>query len=391
MCKLSISVCKLLIIANQTVNNFLNTYFLFKFVALTISKLMFNTNLLLNVLLPIAWSICYLVNTQRYRSFAKAGTMFLCISIAALKPLADTFPHSASGLGFALVYPLVTAAIPILYLYYLNDFSPYRPKYFWWPNLVFVIPALHIFLYCFPAVSGEWSTISGVALMIHDLSKNLMYIEMALVIVFSLVFIGLGNIHSNRISPVTSPNAWKQLIVMQTIANALALGSFFYHYGKFENQWLEWLLAPGLAYLGYWMYKNRHMGKISKVIRRKNQKNDACLARLKRYFEEERAWLDPTLRKDQIAATLGINRTHLWILMKHITTDNFNDYVNKFRVKEAKRLINEGHDFEKTSNIAQQVGFNSYSTFSRAFKKLTGTSPQEYSKKKRQSAIGIMR
>ncbi|RYY52505.1 MAG: AraC family transcriptional regulator [Chitinophagaceae bacterium] len=58
---------------------------------------------------------------------------------------------------------------------------------------------------------------------------------------------------------------------------------------------------------------------------------------------------------------------------------SFNDYVNEFRVREAIRLLQSpAHQNFNLLGIAYDAGFNSKSTFNRAFKKVTGKNPKEY-------------
>jgi AraC-like DNA-binding protein len=102
------------------------------------------------------------------------------------------------------------------------------------------------------------------------------------------------------------------------------------------------------------------------------------LERLMKYFSEEKPWMNPLLRSKDVIKVLNMNRTDFWRLLKQTLAGNFNDFVNGYRVEEAKRLIRNGHDYEKTGNIAQVAGFNSYSTFLRSFRKIARCSPQEY-------------
>jgi AraC-like DNA-binding protein len=49
----------------------------------------------------------------------------------------------------------------------------------------------------------------------------------------------------------------------------------------------------------------------------------------------------------------------------------------EYRVEEAKRLLREQRNV-KVEEIAEQVGYNSKSSFNTAFKKLTGKTPSEF-------------
>ena len=55
---------------------------------------------------------------------------------------------------------------------------------------------------------------------------------------------------------------------------------------------------------------------------------------------------------------------------------SFFDYVNGWRIEEAKPLIRNGE--QTVLAIAYEVGFNSRSSFYAAFKKQTGVTPSAY-------------
>jgi AraC-like DNA-binding protein len=58
---------------------------------------------------------------------------------------------------------------------------------------------------------------------------------------------------------------------------------------------------------------------------------------------------------------------------------NFNDFVNTYRVEAVKKMLNdESVQHLSLLGIAYECGFNSKSTFNRAFKKATGVAPSAY-------------
>jgi AraC-like DNA-binding protein len=62
---------------------------------------------------------------------------------------------------------------------------------------------------------------------------------------------------------------------------------------------------------------------------------------------------------------------------------NFNDFVNKHRILAVIKMMEEGKHNEHTlEGLALDCGFRSKSTFNRAFKRHTQTSPREYIQKK---------
>jgi AraC-like DNA-binding protein len=100
--------------------------------------------------------------------------------------------------------------------------------------------------------------------------------------------------------------------------------------------------------------------------------------RLQAYMADERPYLEPELTLTELAQRLHSNTS---ILSKVINTgcgQNFNDFVNTYRVAEARRkLADPRFAHYSLVGVALESGFNSKSTFNRVFKKLTGQAPSE--------------
>jgi AraC-like DNA-binding protein len=60
-------------------------------------------------------------------------------------------------------------------------------------------------------------------------------------------------------------------------------------------------------------------------------------------------------------------------------SSNFNDFINSYRVEDAKKMLMdpEGRNFTIAS-IAYDSGFNTLSAFNVAFKKFTGVTPSQF-------------
>ena len=100
--------------------------------------------------------------------------------------------------------------------------------------------------------------------------------------------------------------------------------------------------------------------------------------KLLRLMADEQPWLEPELTLTELAHRL---RTHPALLSKVINAgcgQNFNDFVNTYRVQEAQRKLADAR-FAHYSlvGVALESGFNSKSTFNRVFKKLLGRAPSE--------------
>lgn len=79
-----------------------------------------------------------------------------------------------------------------------------------------------------------------------------------------------------------------------------------------------------------------------------------------------------------VAAAVGFSEYHFSRLFKEYTGQNFHNYLNAYRVKQAEKLLrNSDHQI---SDIALESGFNSLVTFNRTFRKIKGCPPTFYRK-----------
>ena len=88
------------------------------------------------------------------------------------------------------------------------------------------------------------------------------------------------------------------------------------------------------------------------------------------------------ISREGLAASLDINPDHLGKAFKSHTGVKISDYINRLRVQDAGRKLLESD--EKIIDIAFSVGFESLSTFNRAFMKEMNITPQAFRKDKRE-------
>ena len=109
----------------------------------------------------------------------------------------------------------------------------------------------------------------------------------------------------------------------------------------------------------------------------KSDEAEAMHQRLISYMDNEKAYLDGDLSLQSLAIKLGMSPNHLSQLINAFEQRNFHDFVNTRRVIEACRLLDESPN-SNLLELAMNVGFNSKSSFNRAFRKQTGKTPSEY-------------
>jgi AraC-like DNA-binding protein len=103
--------------------------------------------------------------------------------------------------------------------------------------------------------------------------------------------------------------------------------------------------------------------------------------KLLQYMDSNKPYLKSDLKISELADSLAVPYYQLSQLINDEFLVNFYDFINKYRVEEAKKLLIEGNRNYKILAIAYEVGFNSKATFNRVFKKTTDLTPSEFKEK----------
>ena len=111
----------------------------------------------------------------------------------------------------------------------------------------------------------------------------------------------------------------------------------------------------------------------------KDATTNPVIERLKNYMENEKPYLDSSLTLQKLAEQMEMSSRDLSILINHELGQHFFDFVNKYRVEEARRILENKEKSDLTVlEILYEVGFNSKSSFNTAFKKHTNLTPTQY-------------
>ncbi|UQZ82324.1 HTH-type transcriptional regulator YesS [Paenibacillus konkukensis] len=86
---------------------------------------------------------------------------------------------------------------------------------------------------------------------------------------------------------------------------------------------------------------------------------------------------DQDISLNDIAERFQYSPSYISTLFKEHTGDNFRDYLNHYRVRKAKEIMNEERGI-KIQDLALRVGCNNVNTFIRMFKRYEGVSPGQY-------------
>jgi len=103
--------------------------------------------------------------------------------------------------------------------------------------------------------------------------------------------------------------------------------------------------------------------------------------KLAELFEKDKIYRQHDLRITTISEALQTNRTYISRLINEEFGQNFNEFVNQYRVREAEQLLLSKENNPYTLDyIAEQVGFGSGNSFTRAFKEFNGVTPGQFRK-----------
>lgn len=120
-----------------------------------------------------------------------------------------------------------------------------------------------------------------------------------------------------------------------------------------------------------------------KVIKSINisKESEKSIEQLISLMISEKPYKNPDLKLTDVAQNLEISSHELSKLINENLQISFTEFINKYRVEEAKLLITtkSNYTIEAIGNIS---GFNSKSAFYKAFKIHTGTTPSKYESQK---------
>lgn len=99
------------------------------------------------------------------------------------------------------------------------------------------------------------------------------------------------------------------------------------------------------------------------------------------WMQKEKPYLNPNFQLMDLRAVLPMNRTYLSQFINSTYGCSFYQFVNAYRVEEAKQLM-EAHPEMKMAEVASRSGFASQAVFSQVFSKETGISPLKWNKER---------
>ena len=120
----------------------------------------------------------------------------------------------------------------------------------------------------------------------------------------------------------------------------------------------------------------------SRTIIIPSEKKALILKQLDEHMQLRQPYLKENYTLKALADDLNIQQIHLSALLNHELGINFNNYLNQYRVRYCKTLIQKGATRKLNSKgLASQCGFHIRNTFTTAFKKFAGCTPSDYTRR----------
>jgi AraC-like DNA-binding protein len=313
----------------------------------------------------------YLFTVRKGRQLANMLLAFLLLAFAIRMTKSVTYifadDHYVPQLLQNLGYSANLAILPLLWLY-LKAFLHKDYHFQWQKDGVHLLPAVFGILLSPFLTSYFWMNL-------HGYTISLLAMGVYLPVCFFSIY--------KNFSKLNKP----QQIWIVALAAGIAIVWIGYT-ANFVLHLIPYITAPVMfSFVIYFMtylalqQHNMHASKnhssgfqFSEV--------DRCFERLQHVMVSQRLYKDYTLTLPKVAKHVGVSSHMLSATINSKAEQNFSDYINTYRIREAQQLLTDpGNSHQKIAAIAFETGFNSLSSFNTAFKKTTSTTPSEYRKK----------
>jgi len=283
---------------------------------------------------------------------------------------------------------------PLIYLYVRSmcDKSFSLSPAYWLHGLIFALAVIYV---AGKAIinfgTGEnWSYFEML------FSQIILHLQIASYIIASLLSISKYRREiKNHFSSVEQINlSWLLLIIIAfatmwfTDFTAFILGISFEGLGDVNYYLVVASITINLLFANYLVYKGLQqpdafsgMKAPEKYSGSKIPEEESIqiVGELRNFMKHEKPFLNPDLTIKDLSSHFNIHPKFLSQIINSQFDQNFYDFVNNYRIEEAKAIMIENTDEKMTIlEILYEVGFNSKSAFNNAFKKNTGKTPSEF-------------
>ena len=360
-------------------------------------------------------TICDLLRGQRQRH-KMALAVFMTTAATLYLGHFTFFNHAEAVIPLTdTLYCMSNLAVYPLYYIYICMLTHRQEQL--WHNLLWLLPAAGagltvgtLYLLMTPAECQQFTTLylyqgvraglSGLAepmASVHDVCKALFALLIIPVFVLGrhhirkfdqLVKDAYADTENKTLAPI---HYMLTVFVLTTAASFIAniIGRQFFA----ETMWLlgipATLFSVMLFCLGYIGHNQQF--SIEDIEADEKQADDTTAQaaaeftselsqRISQLMDTEKLFLQPNLKIMDLVQHLGTNRTYIYQTINREMGLSFSEYVNRLRIDYAEQLIIADPD-RPVTEVAEQSGFTSSTSFYRNFRLYKGIGPKEYQNK----------
>ncbi|MEM1336301.1 MAG: AraC family transcriptional regulator [Bacteroidota bacterium] len=173
------------------------------------------------------------------------------------------------------------------------------------------------------------------------------------------------------------------------------VGTSFFEISSFAASYhFIWIGLPLLVYLiGYYALKQPEIFRLQEAIPVKQEESrsyqrlqkeeiQALQVQLNTLIEKEKLYLDNEITLAAMAKKLKTSPNNLSWLLNKVYGSTFYDFINELRIKEFIQKVKDKEHVNSTLlALSLEVGFNSKSTFNKAFKSFQHETPTSFIKR----------
>ncbi|MFN5548392.1 MAG: helix-turn-helix domain-containing protein [Bacteroidota bacterium] len=359
---------------------------------------------LFNVLILIGCAQGFFLSILLVRStnFRRKSNGYLALTMFSFS--LNNFYYFLFDIGLVKIYPIIfflplswTLLIPVAFYFFITYLikPEHQPslteKLLFLPFLIDVLfktSTLLAFL-----LNRKWLAehIDIINQLNHSIEVFSMFLAIALLVKgMQRVFHYQHNLKNNFSAIDNRKLDWLRNL-MDALLALWFLWSLPYVYELVTNQFSQWHHYPlwiGMSVVIYWIgysaytrrevFEAAHFQIPATVL---SEKTDEHYQNLLTVMKTKKPYLNPELSLEMLAADVELSAGYLSQIINKKEKSNFYDFVNRYRVEEAKELLsNARFNHYSLLAIGQEAGLNSKTTFNTAFKRYAGVTPSQFKK-----------
>ncbi|MFO1243257.1 MAG: helix-turn-helix domain-containing protein [Rickettsiales bacterium] len=337
---------------------------------------------------PCLFIIFFLVLTAKdFRKSIIPALFFLSLSCSFLLPLTPLFKINVKGSFYVSLLFIESLTPALSFLLIIQFLSSSMPRWSYW--LILALPVLGGSSFIYGAVYLDEVCIRGAHCVSPESLKVLYFVISSAVLFLLLVMhFSLKGIEISK-EDITRHHRYWLVVALIGLSLALLANDLVWtseYTSSDRHDMIATVIRIGFIYLVltsmFRIFDHTVDIDVERIPTfssrgRKPVNDEEIVDKLMKAVTEDKIYRELAITRDTVASRLKISEQLLSRVINQRFQKNFNEFLNYYRVEEAKQKLT----FEKElpiTNIAFDVGFNSIASFNRVFKDMTGQSPTEY-------------